>query len=111
MKDAAFRELLKSVKQAGTIQRGERKPSRVATFRPEAVKAVRARLGQTQEQFALMIGVSVATLRNRLGQQPVFPTDGRGRLKAAGPMAVTTAEQGHAEPRRARRRRIIPSKS
>src|ERR1051326_2436149 len=64
MKEAAFRELLKSVKQAGRIRRGELRPSRVTTFLPEDVKAVRARLAQTQEEFALMIGVRAATLES-----------------------------------------------
>jgi putative transcriptional regulator len=64
VKDAAFRDLLTSVRQAGAIRRGRLKPSRVATFKPADVKAVRAELGQSQQDFALMIGFSVATLRN-----------------------------------------------
>lgn len=64
MKDAAFQELLTSVRQAGQIRRGQLKPGRVAAFKPADVKRVRAGLGQTQQEFALMIGVSVATLRN-----------------------------------------------
>jgi hypothetical protein len=34
------------------------------TFRPADVKAVRDKLKASQTEFALMIGVSVATLRN-----------------------------------------------
>ena len=34
MKDAAFQELLKSVRQAGKIRRGTLQPSRTATFDP-----------------------------------------------------------------------------
>ncbi len=64
MKAAAFEELLTSVRQLGAIRRGERKPSRTTTFKPADVKTVRAELGQSQAEFALMIGVSVATLRN-----------------------------------------------
>src|SRR6266496_1227586 len=64
MKEAAFKELLSSVRQAGRIRRGTLRASRVTTFRPADVKAVRARLGKSQSEFALMIGVSVATLRN-----------------------------------------------
>ncbi len=64
MKEAAFKELLESVRQMGRIRRGEMRPSRVYTFRPADVKAIRARLGRSQTEFALMIGVSVATLRN-----------------------------------------------
>ena len=64
MKAAAFEELLKSVRQAGQIRRGQRKASRVMTFKPADVKALRGELGQSQVEFALMIGVSVSTLRN-----------------------------------------------
>ena len=64
MKAEAFEELLTSVRQLGAIRRGERKPSRSRTFKPTDVKAVRADLGQSQAEFALMIGVSVATRRN-----------------------------------------------
>jgi putative transcriptional regulator len=93
MNDAAFRDLLKSVKQAGKIRRGERKPSRVSTFRPEDVKTVRARLGQTQEEFALMIGVSLATLRNweQGRRQPDGPALALLRVTAKNSRAVAAA--------------------
>lgn len=93
MKDAAFRELLKSVRQAGQIRRGERKPSRATTFKPEDVKAVRARLGQTQAEFALMIGVSLATLRNweQGRRQPEGPALALLRVTATNPKAVAAA--------------------
>jgi putative transcriptional regulator len=64
VKEAAFEELLASVRQAGRIRRGTLKPARTTVFRPADVKAVRAKLGTSQSEFALMIGVSVATLRN-----------------------------------------------
>ena len=64
MKDAAFQELMSSVRQAGRIRRGTMKPARTTVFKPEDVKAVRASLGASQSEFALMIGVSVATLQN-----------------------------------------------
>ena len=64
MKAAAVEELLTSVREVGAIRRGTRKPSRTTTFRPTDVTALRADLGQSQVEFALMIGVSVATLRN-----------------------------------------------
>ncbi len=35
----------------------------VATMRPDEVRAVRYKLGQSQSEFALMIGVSLATLQ------------------------------------------------
>ncbi len=64
MNDAAFEKLTQSIRQAGEIRRGERKPSRVFEYSPVDVKAIREKLNQSQTEFALMIGVSVATLRN-----------------------------------------------
>lgn len=64
MKDAEFAELLDSVRQAGRIRRGKLKPGRITTFKPADVRAVRAKLGKSQAEFALLIGVSVGTLRN-----------------------------------------------
>ena len=64
MKDTAFQELLTSIRQAEQIRRGKLKPPRVSTFRPTDVKGIREKLKASQAEFALMIGVSVATLRN-----------------------------------------------
>jgi putative transcriptional regulator len=93
MKQAAFQELLKSVRQAGAIRRGRAKPSRVTTFKPADVKAVRAELGQSQDDFALMIGVSVATLRNwEQGRRtPDGPALALLRVAARNPKAVADA--------------------
>lgn len=43
---------------------GANGPSRVFEFRPDDVREVRHKLGLSQREFAEMIGVSVATLRN-----------------------------------------------
>ncbi len=64
MKDSDFQELIQSVRQAGSIRRGGLEPSRRFEFAPADVRAIRERLALTQSEFALMIGVSVATLRN-----------------------------------------------
>ena len=64
MKRAAFDELLESVREAGKIRRRKLAPSRVSLFKPADVKAIRTKLGQSQVEFAGMIGVSVGTLRN-----------------------------------------------
>jgi len=45
MKAAAFEELLTSVRQAGQIRRGRRRPARVTTFKPADVKKL-ARFGK-----------------------------------------------------------------
>lgn len=93
MKDTAFQELLTSVRQAGRIRRGTLKPSRVTEFRPANVRAVRAKLGTSQAEFALMIGVSVATLRNwEQGRRtPDGPALALLRVAARNPKAVIEA--------------------
>jgi putative transcriptional regulator len=64
MDKKSFDELVKSVKQAGAIARGEKKPSREFTFSPPNIKAIRKKMDLTQEQFAALIGVNVRTLQN-----------------------------------------------
>ena len=93
MKDDPFRELLTSVRQAGAIRRGRLKPSRVSTFKPANIKAVRAELKQSQEDFALMIGVSVATLRiwEQGRRVPDGPALALLRVAARNPKAVADA--------------------
>ena len=48
MNEQDFELLVESIKQAGEIKRGERQPSRVFEFSPLDVKAIRARLDQSQ---------------------------------------------------------------
>lgn len=93
MKAEAFQELLASVRQLGEIRRGERKPSRSRTFKPTDVKAVRADLGQSQSAFALMIGVSGATLRNweQGRRMPDGPALALLQVAAHNPAAVVEA--------------------
>lgn len=100
MNEAAFRELLTSVKQAGAIRRGERRAFRTTVFRPTDVQAVRAKLGASQVEFALMFGVSVATLRNwEQGRRtPDGPALALLRVAARNPKAVIDAL--HANPKR-----------
>jgi len=93
MNQTAFKELLTSIKQAGRIRRGTLKPSRVTTFRPADVKSVREKLQASQTEFALMIGVSVATLRNwEQGRRtPDGPALALLRVAARNPRAVAEA--------------------
>src|SRR5206468_8319822 len=63
MRQKDFDELLDSVKEGGRILRGEQKPSRVFDY-AEHVKRLRLRLGKSQGEFAHMIRVPVATVRN-----------------------------------------------
>ena len=93
MKDADFELLVASVRQAGRIKRGEMKPARKVELRPEDVKAIRHRLARSQVEFALMIGVSPATLRNwEQGRRtPDGPARALLRVAAANPEAVARA--------------------
>lgn len=88
-----FEKLVKSVKQAGQIKRGELRPSRVFRFRAEDVRAIRNRLGKSQSEFALMIGVSVATLQNweQGRRQPEGPARALLKVAAKNPDAVAEA--------------------
>jgi len=75
------------------------KPARVTSFRPADVKSVRETLKASQTELALMIGVSVATLRN--WEQGRRTQDGPAlallRVATRNPRAV--AEALHREPR------------
>jgi putative transcriptional regulator len=76
------------------------KSARVTTFQPADVKSVRETLNASQTEFALMIGVSVATLRNwEQGRRtPHGPALALLRVAARNPRAV--AEALHREPRK-----------
>jgi putative transcriptional regulator len=98
MKREAFAQLAQSVRQAGRIPRGAAKSSRAFAFAPADVKAIRRRLRKSQTEFALMIGVSVATLRNwEQGRRtPDGPALALLRVASAEPRAVARALQGAA---------------
>ena len=64
MNDELFNELLESVKQAGNIRKGNRKPSRYAVIDEPDVTAIREKYKMTQKEFSLLLGISVGTLRN-----------------------------------------------
>ncbi|MGH7532253.1 MAG: NadS family protein [Gemmatimonadales bacterium] len=93
MNPTDFKRLVASVKQAGKIRRGRLRPARVTTFKPADVRAIRARLDMSQAELALMIGVSVATLRNwEQGRRtPDGPARALLRVAARDPKAVAMA--------------------
>lgn len=64
MKDEDFDQLLNSVKEAGSIMRSEVQPSRRIEVSNLDIKSIREKTHKTQNEFALMIGVSPGTLRN-----------------------------------------------
>ena len=59
-----FMELLASVIEAGSIRRGDAKPSREFHYSAEQVRAIRNRVGKSQSEFAKMLGVPTSTLQN-----------------------------------------------
>lgn len=93
MKQKHFEELLDSVREAGRILRGEAKPSREYSYTPEDVQAIRKKLKKSQDEFALMIGVSVATLRNweQGRRHPHGPARALLKIAAENPKAVEKA--------------------
>ncbi len=64
MKKAMSEELLGSVREAGAILQGRRKPSRRTVIRPSGIRDIRERTSLWQSEFAELIGVSVKTLQN-----------------------------------------------
>lgn len=64
MKKKLFAQLLESGRQMKAIREGKLKPARVTRLTPDHPRAVRSRLGMTQEEFARMLGVPLGTLRN-----------------------------------------------
>ncbi len=79
MKKELFNELLQSVQEAATIERGDAKPSRRFEVRTaNDVVRVRNKLGISQTKFARLLGISEDTLQNWE----------QGRRKPAGPAKV-----------------------
>lgn len=64
MKDELFAELMESVREGGGILRGEIKPQRVFEPGEPDVAAIRGKYRLSQAKFAVLLGISVATLRN-----------------------------------------------
>jgi putative transcriptional regulator len=64
MKEQLFEQLVASVREGGAILRGEAPPSRSFTIDGPGVKQLRAQYRLSQYDFAALLGISVATLRN-----------------------------------------------
>jgi putative transcriptional regulator len=64
MKDEEFNELIKSIQEAGSIRRGEKKAARVFHMDTPDVKKIRETLNLTQNDFSALLGISVRTLQN-----------------------------------------------
>ncbi len=93
MKQQDFDELVKSVRQAGKIKRGQMTASRQFAFQPDDIREIRAKLGLSQSEFALLIGVSVATLQNweQGRRHPEGPARALLRIAAKNPRALLEA--------------------
>ena len=93
MEKQDFDNLVKSIKQVGKIRRGEMKASRVFHFKPADIRGIRGRLNMSHSEFALMIGVSVATLQNweQGRRRPEGPARALLKIAAENPKAVIEA--------------------
>ena len=93
MNDRDFQKLVESVKQMGSIMRGETISHRRAVLSTVDVKRLRERLGLTQNQFSGMIGVSIKTLQNweQGRREPEGPAKALLRVVEKEPQAVLNA--------------------
>lgn len=93
MNENDFELLCESIRQAGEIRRGARKPSRTFVIEDPNPKAIRERLGLSQSRFASIIGVSVRTLQNweQGRREPEGPAKALLRVVDREPQAVLHA--------------------
>ena len=93
MRKKDFDNLVRSIKQAGKIKRGEMEASRAFQFDPADIKGIRQSLKKSQSEFALMIGVSVSTLQNweQGRRRPEGPARALLKIAAERPDAVIEA--------------------
>jgi len=78
MNDTSFEDLLTSTKEAGEILAKKKSPNRTFYIEEPNAKEIRAKFNLTQIEFASMLNISVATLRNWE----------QGRRKPEGPARV-----------------------
>ncbi|HIJ40074.1 MAG TPA: helix-turn-helix domain-containing protein [Deltaproteobacteria bacterium] len=93
MKKDHFEKLVASIREAGEIKAGRKAPSRTYEIKPPEIKTVRERLNVSQNQFALMIGVSVRTLQNweQGRRKPEGPAKALLRIASRNPTALLDA--------------------
>jgi putative transcriptional regulator len=90
MKKELFEQLLESGKQGSAIMKGTMKPLRTFEFPESKVRKIRERYGLSQDKFATLMGISVATLRNweQGRRKPEGPARVLLRVAAAHPAAL-----------------------
>jgi len=93
MKEKHFSKLVASIKEAGEIKAGRKKPSRKYEITPPDIKMVREKLHVSQKEFAMMIGVSTRTLQNweQGRRKPVGPANALLKIASKNPKAVLEA--------------------
>jgi len=93
MKKELFADFIESLNQVGRIRKGQLAPGRVHQYHPLDVKRIRSGLHVSQSQFAVMIGVSKATLQNweQGRREPDGPAKALLRIVEKQPRAVLEA--------------------
>ena len=93
MKNIDYSKLVESIKEAGEIKAGGKKPSRIYKIDPPEIKSVREKLNVSQSEFALMIGVSKSTLQNweQGRRHPEGPAQALLKIASKKPKAVLEA--------------------
>jgi len=88
-----FDELTRSIKQAGAIARGSRRPSRRFEFTPSRIQAVREKTRLSQAEFARLLNVSVKTLQNweQARREPTGPAKALLRIVEKEPAVAVRA--------------------
>ena len=95
MNDELYNELLASVQQADDIQQQKLAAGRVTLVADPEVKAIRAKMGLTQQRFANLVGVSQRTLENweQGRRQPTGPARALLKILDADPIYALKALQ------------------
>jgi putative transcriptional regulator len=93
MNSQLYRDLSKSIKEAGRIRKGKAKPSRVFRYDAIDIRKLRESVDVSQSQFARMIGVSKGTLQNweQGRRRPRGPAQALLRVFEKDPKAVVRA--------------------
>jgi putative transcriptional regulator len=93
MQKRLFDELVTSIREAGAIQRGQRKAARRFELADSKVQAVREKAGLSQAQFARLLNVSVKTLQNweQARRRPTGPAKALLRIVEREPAAALRA--------------------
>lgn len=105
MRKELFEQLVRSVKDGGAILRGEKAPARASRSIEVEAKKVREAQNLTQVQFAAMMGISVATLRNweQGRRKPEGPARILLQVMAKHPEAIYDSRMEEVDPEEARK--------